>query len=61
MKSTTSKKSELEDYLVKIVNFAKAINLDEDNVSADGIALTMADEIQTYGAKALDLVMGKTD
>lgn len=61
MKSTTSKKSELEDYLVKIVNFAKAINLDEDNVSADGIALTMADEIQTYGTKALDLVMDKTN
>lgn len=61
MKSTTSKKSELEDYLVKIVNFAKAINLDEDNVSADGIALTMADEIQAYGTKALDLVMDKTN
>lgn len=46
----------LTDYLIKIVNFAKAIALDEDNVSADGIAITMAEEIKSYGAKALELL-----
>ena len=51
----------VEDCLVRIINFARAISLDEDNISAGGIALTMADEIQSYGAKALDLMTGETD
>ena len=46
----------LTEYLIKIVNFAKAIALDEDNVSADGIAITMAEEINSYAAKALELL-----
>ena len=51
----------VEDCLIKIINFARAISLDEDNISAGGIALTMADEIQSYSAKALDLMTGETD
>lgn len=47
---------ELTEILIKIVNFAKAIALDEDNISADGIALTMAEEIKSYVAKALELL-----
>ena len=51
----------VEDCLIKIINFARAISLDKDNVSAGGIALTMADEIQSYGANALDLITGEID
>lgn len=58
MKDTEEiKNTKLKDYIEKIVNFARAITLDEENVSAGGIALTMADEIQTYGARALGLLM----
>ena len=51
----------VENSLIKIVDFARAISLDKDNVSAGGIALTMADEIQSYGAMALDLITGEID
>ena len=51
----------VEDCLIKIINFARAISLDEDNIPAGGIALTMADEIQSYGANALDLITGEID
>lgn len=57
----TKTKGKVQDYLIKIVNFARAISLDEENVAAEGIALTMAEEIQNYGAMALDLLTGEND
>ena len=60
MKNTEITKR-VEACLIKIIDFARAISLDEDNISAGGIALTMADEIQSYGAKALDLITGEID
>lgn len=46
----------LKDYTIRILNFTKAILLDEDCVSAGGIAITMANEIQSYGVRILDLL-----
>jgi hypothetical protein len=59
MKDTITKK--VQDYLEKIEDFARAITLDEANVSAGGIALTMADEIMSYSARAYDLLEGEID
>lgn len=59
MKDTKQKR--IEDSLIKIIDFARAISLDKENVAAGGIALTMADEIQSYGARALDLLTGEID
>lgn len=52
----TKKLEKIEDCILKIVDFAKAISLDEDNVAAGGIALTMAEEIRSYSTKVLDLI-----
>ena len=46
----------VQNYIVKMVDFARAISLDEDNISAGGVALTMAEEIQSYGVRTLDLI-----
>lgn len=56
MNNTKKVLERVENYISKIVDFARAISLDEDNIVAGGIALTMADEIQSYGARALDLL-----
>lgn len=54
MKDTITKK--VQDCLRKIEDFARAISLDEANISAGSVALTMADEIMSYSAKAYDLL-----
>jgi hypothetical protein len=59
MKDTITKK--VQDCLVKIQDFARAISLDEANISAGGIALTMADEILSYSGKACDLISGEVE
>lgn len=59
MKDTVTKK--VQDCLLKIQDFARAISLDGANISAGGIALTMADEIISYSAKANDLLTGEID
>lgn len=46
----------LNDYLVKIMDFARAITLDEKNIPSGSVVLTMADEIQNYGLKAMELL-----
>lgn len=51
----------IQNCLVKIIDFARAISLDEESITAGGIAVTMADEIQSYGAKALDLLTDEED
>lgn len=44
----------LKAYLVKIIDFAHAIKLDETSPSGGAIALTMCEEIRNYGEKALE-------
>ena len=59
MKSTkieNKTNKEVQDCLEKILDFARAISLDGEDMTAGCIALTMADEIQAYGVKALDLL-----
>lgn len=48
----------LKNFIVKIVDFAYAIELDEKNVSKAGIAGTMSTEIQQYAGKALETLTG---
>lgn len=42
--------------LIKIASLAKAIVLDKDNIPAESIALTMAEEILKYSADALESI-----
>ena len=49
------KKEELREYMVKILDFAYAISLDKDN-NDEGIAKTMAEEIQLYGVRILEII-----
>lgn len=44
----------LRSYLVKMIDFAHAIKLDETSPSGGEIALTMSEEIKNYGEKALE-------
>ncbi len=44
----------LRSYLVKMIDFAHAIKLDETSSSGAEIALTMSEEIKNYGEKALE-------
>ena len=48
------KKTEIENCVYKILDFAKAIILDKKNQSAESIATTMAEEIEEYGNKVLE-------
>ena len=54
-------KTELKDYMEKILDFAKAIVLDKKNQSAESIAATMAEEIEYYGTKVLDSLMSSNN
>lgn len=47
-------KTEIENCICKILDFAKAIVLDKKNQSAESIATTMAEEIEEYGNKVLE-------
>jgi hypothetical protein len=48
----------LKNFIVKIVDFAYAISLDEKSSSKAGIACTMSEEIQQYAGKALETLTG---
>jgi len=48
--------NELKESLIKISAFAKAIILDKDNIPAESVALTMAEEILKCSADALESI-----
>lgn len=50
-------KEKVQDCLIKILDFARAISLDQEDMTTGCIALTMADEIQNYGNEALGLLI----
>lgn len=50
----------LKDYIIKILDFAYAIELGEKNPSIGGIALTMSGAIQDCGEKALGVLESMT-
>lgn len=45
----------LQDYIIRIADFARAITLDDCYV-AGSLAKTMASEIQDYASKALEII-----
>ena len=47
---------EVAELIIKINDFAKAILLDEKNITSEGIALTMAGQILSCGSKALEII-----
>ncbi len=52
---------EVQNYLEKILDFAKAISLDSEDMTAGCIAITMANEIQQCGMKALELIWNENE
>ena len=54
-------KTEIENCMYKILDFARAIVLDKKNQSAGSIAATMAEEIEEYGNRVLESLLDKTE
>lgn len=48
--------SAIKECLVRMIDFAYAIGMDEKSPNSGGIALTMSEAIQDYGAKALEIM-----
>ena len=47
----------LKELIISMVDFAYAIKLDEKTVQSGGIAVTMSEAIQEYGAKAIEILI----
>lgn len=49
-------KQKIKSYVIKMIDFACAISIDEKSVKPAGLALTMSEAIQDYGVKLLELL-----